>query len=128
MVHPRFYRSHLFLPKLSDKPENVDEPACPPPDAFYLHLVVSEPQYHHVSGHAHEAGYGVAHCLRPPRNQCACCNSCLDAALNGYDPNFKNKPPVGSQLSEVILRLAVFPSLPVIHPQPVELPVEPPQQ
>src|SRR5215216_1903915 len=88
---------------LMDKPEIVVEPPAQPPDAPCPDSPKSEHQHHRMPGHAYEAGYGAAHCLKLLATQCACYNSGLDGGLSESVHGYTNKPPAEPRLSEGVL-------------------------
>ena len=99
-------------PNSSGKPGRVDEPLAEPlarpPYALCLDPPKSGHWPHHASGHVHRAGYGAVQYLKPLVSQCACCNSGFDEGLSESAHDYKNKPPVGPQLSEEALWPSVF--------------------
>ena len=85
---------------LMDKPENAVEPPAQPPDAFCPDPPKSEHRYHYAPGHAYEASYGVAHCLKLLASQCACYSSDSDGEWNESSRDYANKPAAGLKLFE----------------------------
>ena len=88
-------------PKIAVEPPT--KPPAQPPDAPCPDPPKSERRYHHVAGHAYEAGHGVAHYLKLLASQYVCYNSGLDEGSSESFNGCTNKPPADPMLSEEVL-------------------------
>ena len=103
MARQGFWRSHLPPEMPIGKPEIVAEPPAQPHTMLCASPPKPEHHYQCTAGHAYEAGYGVAQCLKLLASQYVYYNSGSDKGSSESFHGCKNKLSVELLLSEEVL-------------------------